>query len=60
VQKTGGQRSSANCDTQAAAINMARNLAQKANYGQVIVHRKDNSQIRAEYTYGNDPFPPAG
>ena len=60
VQKAGGQRSSANFDTQAEAINCARNLAQKTNNGQVLVHRKDNNQIRAEYTYGNDPFPPAG
>ncbi len=60
VQKAGGQKSSGNFDTQAAAIEAARGFAQNADRGQVVVHRKDNNQIRTEYTYGNDPFPPAG
>lgn len=46
VQKAGGQRSSANFSTQADAINAARSLAQNANLGQIVVHRKDNNHIR--------------
>lgn len=60
VQKAGGQRSSGNFETQSQAINVARSFAQNSSKGQVVVHRKDNGQIRTEYTYGSDPFPPEG
>ncbi|MBX9689084.1 MAG: DUF2188 domain-containing protein, partial [Candidatus Obscuribacterales bacterium] len=60
VKKAGGQRSSGVFDTQAEAIDAARGFAKKSDLGQVVVHRKDNNQIRTEFTYGNDPFPPAG
>ncbi len=60
VQKAGGKRSSGNFDSQAEAIDAARDFAKNFDKGQVVVHRKDNNQIRTEYTYGQDPFPPAG
>ncbi len=60
VQKAGGKRSSGNFGTQSDAIDAARGFAQNTDRGQVVVHRKDNNQIRTEYTYGDDPFPPAG
>lgn len=60
VQKAGGQRSSGNFDTQAKAIEAARALVQNVDKAQIVVHRKDNNQIRTEYTYGTDPFPPKG
>jgi len=60
VQKAGGTRSSGNYQTQADAVEAARKFAQNNSLGQVVIHRKDNNQIRTEYTYGKDPFPPAG
>lgn len=60
VKKAGGEKSSGNFDTQTQAVNAARSFAQNANKGQVVVHRKDNNQIRTEYTYGDDPCPPSG
>ncbi len=60
VQKAGGKRSSGNFETQADAIAVARGFAQNSEKSQVVVHRKDNNQIRTEFTYGDDPCPPAG
>lgn len=60
VQKAGGQRSSGNFDTQSKAIEAARGFVQNVERSQIVIHRKDNNQIRTEFTYGNDPFPPKG
>ncbi|GEM_PF-2446626 len=61
VKKANADRASARFDTQAEAINAARGFAENNQNSQVLIHRKDNAQIRSEATYGGkDPFPPAG
>jgi hypothetical protein len=60
VQKAGGQKSSGNFDTQQQAISAARGFTQNLDKSQILVHRKDNGQIRTESTYGDDPYPPKG
>ena len=59
VKRQGGSRATSVHDTQAEAIAAARTRATSGPQGQVIVHRP-SGQIRCEYTYGNDPFPPKG
>lgn len=49
-------------DTQAGAIKIARKHVAGLPQGtlsQILVQR-DNGQFRAEWTYGQDPFPPKG
>lgn len=45
--------------TQAQAIEAARAAAKKVRNSQVLVQGADNL-FRTEWTYGNDPYPPAG
>ncbi len=59
VIKAGGQRPSSTHETQSQAIAAARVQAKQQPLGQVVIHGTDN-KIRNEYTYGKDPFPPAG
>jgi hypothetical protein len=59
VKLEGSARASAKAETQAGAIDRARDLAKAAPLGQVKVHRPDG-RIRTEFTYGDDPNPPAG
>lgn len=49
-------------DTQAEAIKVARRHVAGLSAGtlsQILIQR-DNGQFRAEWTYGQDPFPPRG
>jgi hypothetical protein len=59
VKKAGGQNASSTHSTQAEAIAAAKVQAKQQPLGQVVVHGTAN-KIRDEYTYGKDPFPPAG
>lgn len=52
------------CGTQQAAIGIASQRAKqdwevRKQPSQVMIQRPDGT-FRAEYTYGNDPYPPAG
>lgn len=55
----GGKRASRCFPTKSEATAYGRNLAKKAELGQLKIHKKDGS-FQTEYTYGNDPFPPEG
>ena len=59
VTKPGASRSSAHTDTQAEAINRAREIVQNAGGGEVTIHNRQG-QIRDRDTIapGNDPNPP--
>lgn len=49
-------------DTQAEAIKIAKKHVSSLSAGtlsQIVLQGKD-SQFRAEWTYGKDPFPPKG
>lgn len=50
------QRASGVFDTQAAAIERAKEIATRTG-GEVVIHRP-NSLIRDKDSYGNDPCPP--
>ncbi|MDQ0067760.1 DUF2188 domain-containing protein [Chryseobacterium lathyri] len=45
-------------DTQKKAIQIAKNVATN-NQSELLIHRQ-NGQIRAKDSYGNDTFPPKG
>jgi hypothetical protein len=59
VVKPGGGRASAHSDTQAEAIDRAREIVHNAGGGEVVTHGRDG-KIRNSDTIppGNDPFPP--
>jgi uncharacterized protein DUF2188 len=56
VKKEGNQKASALCDTQAEAIEIARQQA-KNEKSELIVQGR-NGQIRQKDSFGNDPCPP--
>ena len=58
VQGAGNSRATSLHDTQAAAIEAGRGIAQ--NQGTELFIHRPNGQIRERNTYGNDPFPPQG
>lgn len=59
VKKPGAERASSHEDTQADAIDRAREIVHNAGGGEVVIHGR-NGQIRDSDTVspGNDPFPP--
>lgn len=59
VVKPGSDRASAHLDTQAAAIDRAREIVGNSGGGEVVIHGRDG-QIRDSDTVapGNDPNPP--
>lgn len=58
VKGSGNERYTRLADTQADAIQMAKQFAQ--NQGTELVIHRPNGQIREAWSYGNDPFPPKG
>lgn len=58
VQGAGNNRATSVHNTQAEAINRAREIA-KNNQSEILIHGR-NGQIRERDSYGNDPFPPKG
>lgn len=58
VKGEGNGRLTARTSTQAAAIEIATEIAQNQQ-SELFIHRP-NGQIRERNTYGNDPFPPRG
>lgn len=59
VKKPGAERASSHVDTQADAIDRAREIVHNAGGGEVVIHGRDG-QIRDSDTVapGNDPNPP--
>ena len=45
--------------TQYEAIKQGKKK-KKNQQAELVIHRKDNSQIRERNSYGKDPFPPRG
>lgn len=41
------------------AVQRARRVEQRGGLSQVVIHKR-NGEFHQEYTYGNDPYPPAG
>lgn len=58
VRGEGNERDTSRHDTQAEAIERAREIAERQG-GDVITHGRDG-KIRERDSYGNDPFPPPG
>lgn len=54
--REGGERASGLFDTQAQAIDAAREMARQGQ-GELLIHG-ENGRIRARDSYGNDPCPP--
>ncbi len=59
VKKRGGSRASGTFDRKEDAVSRGRELAKAQERGQLVI-KKQNGRIQTEYTYGDDPFPPAG
>lgn len=59
VKRRGIERALRATRTQAEAILFARETAKNNQPSQVLVQGADG-QFRAEWTYGRDPYPPAG
>jgi uncharacterized protein YdaT len=59
IKAPGAKRSSGHSDTQADAINRAREIVSNAGGGEVVIHGRDG-RIRDKDTVspGNDPNPP--
>jgi uncharacterized protein YdaT len=58
VKLDGASRAANVCSTQADAVARAKELARPREL-QVVVHGADG-RVRAEFTYGSDPYPPKG
>jgi hypothetical protein len=56
VKGAGNEKATARTDTQAEAINIAKEIA-KNQQSEVVIHNKQG-RIRDKDSYGNDPFPP--
>lgn len=54
----GNEKATATFDTQAEAIEKAREIAINQE-SEVVIHGKDG-KIREKNNYGNDPYPPKG
>lgn len=54
----GNEKATATFDTQAEAIEKAREIAINQE-SEVVIHGKDG-KIREKNSYGNDPYPPKG
>ena len=58
VRDENNTRATVRTDTQAEAIQIAREIA-KNQKSEMLVHGRDG-RIRERNSYGNDPFPPRG
>ncbi|OYU14923.1 MAG: hypothetical protein CFE37_08565 [Alphaproteobacteria bacterium PA4] len=58
VKGAGNTRATSVHETQAQAIEAARNIARNQE-SELLIHRR-NGQIRERDSFGNDPFPPEG
>ena len=58
VKGAGNQRATSVHETQAEAIDAAREIAIN-NSSELLIHNQQG-RIRERSSYGNDPYPPAG
>lgn len=58
VRGAGASRATAVHQTQAGAIEQARDIARNQS-SELLIHGR-NGQIRARDSHGNDPYPPKG
>lgn len=58
VRGAGNERATSVHETQAAAIEAARSIAQN-QHSELLIHGR-NGQIRERDSFGDDPFPPRG
>ena len=58
VKGEGNQKPTARTNTQAEAIDIARNIARNQE-SELVIHRPDGT-IRDKDSHGRDPFPPKG
>ncbi len=58
VRGEGNERLTSLHDTQAEAIERARQIAENQQ-SELLIHGRDG-RIRARDSYGNDPYPPKG
>jgi uncharacterized protein YdaT len=59
VKARGAKRASGRFDTKKEAVERGRDLAKKAQEGQVVIRKQDGT-IQEERTYRDDPYPPKG
>jgi hypothetical protein len=59
VKKRGNASASSVHATKDAAVTAGQTLAKANQPSQLVVHKSDGT-FEYEYTYGDDPFPPAG
>lgn len=59
VKTEGKSKAAANFEDKIDAIDRAKDIAQNARLGQVIIQKRDGT-IQTEHTYGKDPYPPEG
>jgi len=59
VKARGPKQASLVFDKKEDAVDRAREMAAKLPLAQVVVRKQDGT-IQTEYTYGEDPYPPAG
>ncbi len=58
VRRAGAERSSKVTDTQRAAIEAGKKIAEREK-SELVIHGEDG-RIREKNSYGNDPYPPKG
>jgi hypothetical protein len=58
VKGEGNEKATARTDTQAEAIDIARDIARNQG-SELVIHRPDGT-IRDKDSHGNDPYPPKG
>lgn len=58
VRGAGNERATSVHETQAAAVEAARGIAQN-QHSELLIHGR-NGQIRERDSFGGDPFPPRG
>ena len=59
VKKRGSTWVSSNYVRKADAIEYGKTVAKANQPSQLVIHKADGT-FETEYTYGNDPYPPAG
>jgi len=57
VKGEGAQKALKNFDNKKDAIDFGRQVAKNADLGQLKIQKMDGT-FQAEYTYGQDPYPP--
>ena len=59
VKRRGSDRAAVVKPTKAEAVSAGQALAKNNQPSQLVVHKEDGT-FDYEYTYGDDPYPPAG